>query len=238
MLKEIMTKNNIVIALLLILTLFLISQNFKNKNIIKEQQEVYLSTVDTLKVFKNKNNEQIATIRTIQTELKKFLSLKTNDQEIVKLQNEVKEYKKQLKDKGSATVVSVITKIDTVVVTNIVRDTIKKDTITFFESKFKNKWIDYYVKSSLDSTNINIKIHNDYAVIIGEEGGLFKKKVPIAIVENKNPYSETQQLRTYEVKIKKPSRFGIGPIVGYGTGDDFKFKAFIGIGFTYSIIKF
>ena len=231
----------IIASVILILFLLMFSINRSKK--VSQTEQRYEALTDTLVSLRDENNHHIAKIKTIEDKLKNFLKLKSNDDEIKKLQEEVKKYKKQLNNKGSATVISITTKIDTLVITKLKIDTIKlKDTITTvtsYNSEFNNKWIDFKVNSSYDSTDVNITIRNEYAVIIGEESrGLFKRAVPVAIVSNKNPYSEIQQLRTFEVKVKKPGRFSIGPIVGYGTGDDFKFKPFIGVGFMYSLIKF
>ena len=93
------------------------------------------------------------------------------------------------------------------------------------------------VVASHDSTKLDLKIKNEYSIIIGEEKDGFLKKKSFVEIINKNPYSMTESLRTYEVSQKK-KKFSIGPYIGYGIGVNFIPQATVGIGLTYSLFKF
>ena len=57
------------------------------------------------------------------------------------------------------------------------------------------------------------------------------------MVKNDNPYSSTEELKAYKLKMPKPKRFGLGIQGGYGIGG-YGLTPYIGIGLSYNIINF
>ena len=97
------------------------------------------------------------------------------------------------------------------------------------------------VTSNRDSTNLNIRVRNEYTVVLGYESqGLFKpkRKKPFAEVKSKNPYTEIDGLRTYQVSSPKEKRWGIGPYIGVGVNQSLQLQGSIGLSIQYSIFRF
>lgn len=240
---------NITIFLILVLALIYASVLY-NKNISLKQdlisQAVLIESLeDTVKVWRDKDSLSHAKILAIETlRVKDFLDIKTKDEEIKELQQLVKTYKDRLKNKGSVTIfdsntnvdIKTPTKVDTVFIDNN-GEVIKK---LVFKSEFNlQDWVIGTTEATEDSTSIKLKVKNEYNVIIGEESqGIFKKPKIFVEVINKNPFSETTKLRTYQVSSKPIKKFGVGPNVSYGMSEDFQFKVFLGIGLQYNLIRF
>ena len=228
------------------IAVFLAFQLSNTKRQLEIQRNLIASLNNETQIWRDKDSLIHAKVEIIQTEtVKEFLVIKAMDENIKQLQNEVKKFKKYLNNSGSVTNISSNTNIDTVFPTIIkVRDTIRtKDTIKIFPeytSTFNLK--DYVfgnIKATKDNTSIHLKIKNDYSIILGEESqGFFKKPKTFAEVINKNPYSDLLNVKTFQIIPKSVKRFGIGPVVGGGFDQDWKFQPFIGIGFQYSLINF
>ena len=230
------------IAILVVIIAILYFTNISYQREAKENANLVVSLNDTLKTWKNKDSLSHAKIQIIETErTKDFLSLQSKDEEIIKLQKTVKQYEKQIKNQGSVTNFTSETKI-------ITKDSLVTDSVcgkcSFYFSN-SNPW--YSVDASIYPTDtpnqlslsLDLKVKNEYSVIVGEEKqGLFKKPKPFVEVLNHNPYSETESLRTYQVSNKVGvKRFGIGPNISVGL-DDKGFSWYIGFGLQYNLIKF
>ena len=232
---------NLIILILLITIGVLFDVRTRDKAKIREQTNLVTSLNNNLKTWKDKNNQYHAKISVIETQnAKDFLTIHSNDSTIKDLQNTVKKYRRYLKKHGSATVIHTSTGVSTTVVTKVVY----KDTTNCTDMKFKSKfnlngWVVGNTIASKDSTSINFKIKNVYSIVIGQESqGLFKRRKPFAEVINKNPYSETKSLKTYEVSMPKIKRFGVGPMIGVGLGANGHIQWIIGIGVQYNLIRF
>ena len=230
------------IAILMVIIAILYFTNISYQNEAKENANLVISLNDTLKTWKDKDSLSHAKMQIIETErTKDFLSLQSKDEEIIKLQKTVKQYEKQIKNQGSVTNFASETKI-------ITKDSLVTDSVcgkcSFYFSN-SNPW--YSVDASIYPTetpnqvslSLDLKVKNEYSVIIGEEKqGLFKKPKPFVEVLNHNPYSETKSLRTYQVSNNvRVKRFGIGPNISVGFNDK-GFSWFIGIGLQYNLIRF
>lgn len=230
------------IAILVVIIAILYFTNISYQKEAKENANLVISLNDTLKTWKDKDSLSHAKIQIIETErTKDFLSLQSKDEEIIKLQKTVKQYEKQIKNQGSVTNFTSETKI-------ITKDSLVTDSVcgkcSFYFSN-SNPW--YSVDASVSPTetpnqlslSLDLKVKNEYSVIVGEEKqGLFKKPKPFVEVLNHNPYSETESLRTYQVSNKvRVKRFGIGPNISVGFNDK-GFSWFIGIGLQYNLIRF
>ena len=230
------------IAILLVIIVILYFTNINYQKEAKENANLVISLNDTLKTWKDKDSLSHAKVQIIETErTKDFLSLQSKDEEIIKLQKTVKQYEKQIKNQGSVTNFASETKI-------ITKDSLVTDSVcgkcSFYFSN-SNPW--FSVDASIYPTktpnqlnlSLDLKVKNEYSVIVGEEKqGLFKKPKPFVEVLNHNPYSETENLKTYQVSNNvRVKRFGIGPNISVGFNDK-GFSWFIGIGLQYNLIRF
>lgn len=191
---------------------------------------------DTLDIYKDQNGNQVAEIQSLQTsKVKDIRDLKTSDSTILELKKIIRQNEKKLKNKGSVTTFSGETKIDTVFATEV---RYEKDSLfpVYFSDINLDNWVIGNVEAKVDGVFVDLKIKNTYSIVIGDEKqGLFKKKVPFAMVTNYNPYSETTSLRTYQVDVPRKKRIHIGPALIY---DPFSGQVRIGAGISYSIISF
>ena len=230
------------IAILVIIIAILYFTNISSQKEAKENANLVISLNDTLKTWKDKDSLSHAKIQIIETErTKDFLSLQSKDEEIIKLQKTVKQYEKQIKNQGSVTNFTSETKI-------ITKDSLVTDSVcgkcSFYFSN-SNPWFSVdasiYPSEKLNQLNLSLdlKVKNEYSVIVGEEKqGLFKKPKPFVEVLNHNPYSETESLKTYQVSNNvRVKRFGIGPNISAGF-DDTGFSWYIGFGLQYNLIRF
>lgn len=188
--------------------------------------------VDSITTYKNKEGQYVATISTFEdSNTDMFLALKTKDQEVIDLQVTVKEYKKKLKEKGSATNVGSETEVDTVFRTTVIVE--KDSSITYKSAIPLEPWITGTIVMTKDSTIIGLKVVNKYTVIVGEDKKFLRKGVPYVEVTNKNPYTKTTSLRAYQVALPKPKRIFLGPAVGYGVNGPF-----VGVVVGYGLLRF
>ena len=230
------------IAILMVIIAILYFTNISYQKEAKENANLVISLNDTLKTWKDKDSLSHAKIQIIETErTKDFLSLQSKDEEIIKLQKTVKQYEKQIKNQGSVTNFTSETKI-------ITKDSLVTDSVcgkcSFYFSN-SNPW--FSVDASIYPTktpnqlslSLDLKVKNEYSVIVGEEKqGLFRKPKPFVEVLNHNPYSETKSLRTYQVSNNvRVKKFGIGPNISAGLNDK-GFSWYIGFGLQYNLIRF
>jgi len=256
-----MNKERIYKAVSVIIIIILILLNIKSCKKQQDTKKDYVSTInalqDTMNTYRTKDGVQVTRISLIETEkASMFLDIKSKDAVIVKLQEEVKENKKRLGKSGSVTVITNTTELKTVDTTYVTsKDTIiRNDTVFVYPEysslikkgfrKDSSYWITANVKANKDSTSFELGIQNSYVVVLGREKAkgfkaLFKPAIAFAEVTNENPYTSTKTIRSYQVKVSKPKRFGIGIHVGYGLILDKKpvFRPYIGIGFQYNIIQ-
>lgn len=228
----------ILMGILLIIGSYLydnLLNNFQEKENLIEALNAELVT------WKDKDGQNHAKIQVLETQkVKDFLSIKSKDSTVMKLQALVKQYKGKLDEGSSATVVTTETVVSTSSSTEVVfTQPIKNSTnIVYptYKSSFNLKgWITGTTVANKDSTLLDLKVRNEYSVIVGrEKQGLFKPSKPFVEVTNKNPYTETTSLRTYQVSIKPEKKWAIGPFGGI----NFTGRPIFGVGVTYSLISF
>lgn len=231
-----LTPNTIVWILLAVLTVSLII-SIRSCDSHKRSQKESVSLInalnDSLTLRHNKQGQEIAksmVIESVSPEL--LLQLKSADHKIIALQELIK---KNMKDLSAATILSTETSVDTKTPTKVIGQAIVRDTVyPIYQSDInKGGWIVGSVVASKDSTTTNLSIINDYDIIVKRDKG-----VPYAEVTNKNPYTATKTLKTFNVSVPKPKRFGISPVVGYGFTGSGKLQPFVGLGLSYDIIQF
>lgn len=181
---------------------------------------------DVLKKTINEKGEQKARIAVLEADkAKDFLEIQSKDSVINKLQSEVKYYKKQIKNGGSVTVGGTVTTVhDTTEIHTI-------DSTSCFD--YNNKWVDLWGHTIGNNLlEFGLTVRNEYTFTIGEEKGK-----PFVELTNKNPYTDTQYLRTFQVSSPKPKKFGIGFQAGIGVMSEFKLSPYIGAGVSYNFIR-
>ena len=243
-----LNKTTSIVSIVLIIVLsFFIVRSCNQDKIISEKTNLISSLNDTIKIWKDKNGISHSKTEVIKTSsVNDFLKQNVKDEETKELQNTVKKDKNRLGKQGSVTKFNGIIEFEKEIPT--LRDTIyiPKDGLVIkkpvYNSSFDmDGWVVGSIKASEDSTKINLKVKNDYTVIIGEEKtgflGLGKRK-PFVEVTNKNPYSETTSLKTYQVENYKIKRFGIGPNISYSLGANGQLYPTFGIGLQYNVIRF
>lgn len=226
---------------IVILVILLLLQKCDGNRKLQEKSDLINSLSDSIIHTTNKLGQSVAKISVLETSsTKDFLKIRSSDSTIIFLQGKVKEYKSQLKNGGSITTIGTNTNINSNTATTVKWDTIKTGTVfPVYESKLTDKWYNGFIRASHDTIKLKLNVKNDYTVVIGEEGKLFRKKTTFVEVTNLNPNTETTTLRTYQVKNDtKPKRFGIGVIIGYGIGVNLVPSPIIGIGGSYNFINF
>lgn len=226
-----MYKYTTIIGIAVILILLFILRNANKSN--TELTNVVSAVNEKMVQYRDKYGKEVTKREIIQTSrVNDFVNYKTNDSLLMELQQQVKSFKKQLKNNGSSTIYEGETKVDKSTVTNVYYI----DSNYVYKSNFSDKWITYDIVSSKDSTKLDLKVENKYNVVIGEERvSLFKRK-PFATVTNYNPYSKIKDLRTYQVKTKN-RKWGLGGNVSYGVSSDLQPRLYLGVGLNYNLIK-
>ena len=224
-------------AIILILAFLIFKTSFKNKE--------YVSTIENLKgelkITKDSEGRQSARIDFVEAQnVNQLLKIRTSDFEVKELQSLVEKYKSELKKKGSATIIKGETVINTITKEVIV----KGDSIypTYIGTVNLQEWVVAKIEASKDSIGLDLKVKNDYLVVIGREKSGFLglgKGTPFVEVTNNNPYTETKSIITYSVTDEKPRKFGVGIIAGYGvTAVNIVPQPMLGVGLSYNLIRF
>lgn len=189
-------------------------------------KELFDASQDTLHKFRNSFGQEETKTKLLYgtiSDLKKLGSSKDSSiQKLLALVN-----KKTI----SATVLSTATSSTVTTSTAVsAKDTIRKDSLVYIypEYKFnkgdtlKNKWEEIYATANKDSFHIKYKIFNEFDITQryekqGVKGKLFKQKIAMVNVINKNPKTETRELKSFAVappKQKKGIVFVAGVLVG------------------------
>lgn len=140
-----------------------------------------------------KDGSRVSGISQIQTTPKVFLSVKSNDKQIQRLQSEVERYRSELRKGGSVTTITGEMHVDT--------------TATDAGVATDGKW--YAARIANGRAVIDVK-SDITAALITRDGK------PVLEVTERNPYF-VHQVRTFSVDndAMKAKRWGIGPYVGY-----------------------
>lgn len=234
----------IILYIAIIVLVFLLYKQC-NKTSTESEQIILIDALnDSLKISKHNDSTQTATITTLKTEsVNDFTRLVTKNIEIENLQTQVKEYKNKLKAGSSVSTgnietiihhedTTLITKSDTVYISTGVDSNSFVYIYPEYSDSLVNKWITYHSKMNRFKSVFDLKINNDFSVIVGS----YKNK-PFADLITENPYSSTKSFRTYQVSMPKVKRWGIGPYIGVGLTSDFKIKPSGGLSIQYAIIR-
>lgn len=164
------------------------------------------SLQDSVSVKMDKYGDKVSEISQIRTENPNvFLNIKSNSEDILRLQEEVKKYKNQLKDNSSITVFDSSTKVDTTLAVSYNNDGSVSATSS------DGKW--YSIKNTIvpdGQSRTTLEVKNEYTVAVVEENNQSVVKI-----KNKNPYSTEGEIRTYANLPKQDKKISIGVGIGY-----------------------
>ncbi len=178
-----------IVAMIMISSVIVFGELQENR---RHSDQLYSALQDTVRVYQDRYGKQVSEIAQIRTEKPQvFLNIKSNDEEVRRLQAEVAKYKNQLSSGGSVTNFSSSTHIETAL------DAKGEAT--------DGKW--YKIRAT--SGQANIDVLNRYTVAVVEEHGKALVKVT-----NDNPFSRQDTVRTYAPLPKITKRWGIGPYAG------------------------
>ena len=233
------TIRNIILIMCLSLTIYFAFRLRSATSKLTDVEQINSNLKETLITKRTAEGLFVAKIGVLESyNQETFTRLATQDSTIKKLQNLVVQYKKELKKKGSATVIETHATADIVVPTQ--GDTSGVSPI--YNSTFNLKgWVWGSTRASSDSTKVSLQFREEIDVVIGEEStgfwGLGKKK-PFVEVTLNNPYNEVKSLRSYATKVSKEKRFYVGPVVAYGVNNLLSPELFVGFGVGYGLIRF
>lgn len=204
--------------------LFLIYNNIHLREKLEESNNNIEALTDTLSVTRNKDSSQTARIMAFETQsAKDFLKIQSQEADIIRLQNLIRNNKSMMKPGASATVLSTETNVNTKTPTIVYsRDTIYQDNLVYLYPEYKSEinlsnWITGTSISNKDTTTLNLKVRNDYDVVIGDDRDhIFQKYKPYAEVTSHNPYTDIKTVRTHRVSVPAPKMMGVGVHIGYG----------------------
>ncbi len=233
---------DILIFVLGIGLILMLSKSCNQSAKINELKNLSESVSTELIKSRNNLNQEITKNQVIQTQtLETFIKLKSLDTTIIKLQNEVKENKQYLKQVGSSlTYFNNNTNYNGNIKTKVSLDSNKSPIYNF---DLSDEWINLVGQSDSNNTHVDLKIKNQYSIIVGydkvkEKGHWFKVRKPFTIVKNFNPYTETNELKTYQVSVPKPKKFGVGFSSGIGLNYMLQPYIYIGVGVNFNLFRF
>lgn len=242
--RDILRKTSLIPWILIIVGVWAYYMNFKkttnDSNKIQEQHNTINALADTVKTVVNEDQSKTASITAFETQREKdFLTIQSQQEEIVALQNLVRKYKSKLDEGSSATRFTSETKVNSGSKTT----SILVDSFPEYHSNINlDNWIVGKSRATKDSTYLSLSLRNEYDVIVGAEryGFLNTKRKPFVDVTTHNPYSEVKTLRTYRVKVPDPKRMGLGVHIGYGFQLERQLKWYpvISVGLNFNLIEF
>ena len=223
--------------------------NSCNKNKKQEKEITNLeNTADninqSLTKYRNSFNEEIATNKLLKTKNQKtFEELRTSNEQIIALQDKVR----QLKLKPGNSITSIVTSTNTPqVIIKTISDTIELyDTIYIghsFAYQEPNEWFSFYGFIGDDFISIDsAKIVNKFFLTISQENKKwyrpFKDVQPTIELHSLNPFTTTNSLIGYQLDIPKQKRLGLGLSTGVAVTNN-GISPYIGVGLNYTLIYF
>lgn len=236
--------NKLILALIAIVAILAVALWNKYSDA-KNGQIQNKSITAKLEKLRNEKGQEEAKIAVILAEKKAaLLKAQTKDTLIMWLQEAVKEYKGALNtaivlsnNTGSQGVTNTVVYRDTTIIREVGGVVTIKETPAY-ETSWSNQWETGHILATSDSIYRDIKIKNEYEITLGAtKNGWFKPKEYEVKIVNLNPNTETEELRSFQVKTK-PKRLSLGVQAGYGLGLlDMKPQPFIGIGAQFNIVS-
>ena len=208
--------------------IMLIALSFKSNKDIRTLEIKYTIAQDSIRVTKNRLNQQTATVEVLTAEHNFAIQqLAIKDKEVIRLQNLVRSYEKQKGDLNTAltitteTVIRLQDSIQNLIVgySELVDSLNDSTTVIYpiYSRDFSDEWKQGSVTMGLEMLDVSVVSKNEYDITIGEEKeSLFKKKM-YANITNLNPNTDTKVMKVYQkepVKTKTFQKLTIGAIAG------------------------
>lgn len=216
------TKNKVILIFAITLLLcsacliFTIIWTKKRLNDANDLEQLYIIAQDSLKITRNKLNQEQATTSVLTAEHTYVIEkLKTKDKDILRLQSLIYTYEEQIGDLNTALIFgnqTITTLEDSIknIITGYSEIIDNYGTITkypIYQREFNREWDSGKITVGFDTLNLLLKIRNSYNVTIGEEkASPFKKKV-YATITNLNPNTETSTIKVYQKEYVKDKTF-------------------------------
>ena len=211
---------------------FVIFRQCDSKNQSDNSQESVQEFLnDSITYYKNRLGQQVAEKRAIQGD-KQALEILLSKQ--IDSTGQLKSLVWKFRKVQSAGNITQATRIDTIEIPYEVPLPVH------FTREF-SKQTDYYSitgKANQNGVSLEkIEIPNTLSFAIGKKRtGFFNSEYRIEAV-NSNPYIQTTGLDSYTLDVPE-KRLGLSLYAGYGLSSNFTFQPQIGIGLTYSLIRF
>jgi len=125
------------------------------------------------------------------------------------------------------TIIKTQTKFKTTAPT-IIKETVT-DTVYLSDINVQD-WITGTVETRKDSTTIDLQIKNEYSVQIGREKQFLRKPKLYAEVTNKNPFTEIETVKTYDINYLRRPSIQLGAFLGVSTNLKGNISPAIGVG--------
>lgn len=202
----------------------------------QENNDLFNASQDTLRQYRNKNNEQVTKITIMQGQVKDLRRLNSSkDSSLKKLQALVD------RKTNSATIIGTVThntgSSGTVITFNSPGsntpndislsgktdkicpcDSLIHDTIyPIYSTNWNERWSKGKIIANRDSIIRDVITFNEFSITEKwERQKWYKEKQPVMTITNSNPQTETVELKTFRVTPKKGKKltwFGIGAVV-------------------------
>lgn len=213
--------------------------NMKEKNNTIEQNIAALQ--DTLKKVKNKDSSQTAVIAALEVQsMRDLAKFKDYQDESVRKLARLAEENKNLK--GAILVMGSDTKLkDTIRGIEVVEASGGECNPKYIFRVQKGKWIDAMISANRESGTLDLTVHNEAEVSIGDESKWYQKPNFQCSVKYLNPYTDATYQRAATTSSPKPRRWGIGGHLGYGAtvvGKKFYWAPNASVGINFNFIEF
>lgn len=215
------------IILFLLLTSFISYKYSEYKNN-KLQNKNLIALNDSIKYYKGKNNELIASKLLYEGEL--------NDLKIInnELYNKIENLK--LENKKLQNIIDITGEIvhepnDTIYITS--KDSILNGKKYLFDFSNEYRTLEGYTQFLNDSLKISINkdiVKFNYTIAIDEENNVY--------INSDNPYVKYNNITGLTITKPKDKKFIIGPSISVGLTSDLKIRPIIGFSLTYKLISF
>ncbi len=223
-------KTILIIAFSTITCIFVLKYHESYK-VNQEVNKAYVALCDSLDFYRDKSGTlevKTSVIESTNTEL--LDKIKSKDEQVKKLREEVGRLSKYIRKGGSISTIKATVRIDTVF------KTIYIDSTKVYNNKFEDKWVQLYTSPGL-CTDFSLKVNLNPTLVVGYEsyGFLNMKKKPFSMVKFENPYVNVEAFKTYKVVLPRPKRFGIGIHLGY---DLIQKSPTLSVGINYNLLEF
>lgn len=221
----------LVIAVSLFSVIFTVNKCYQYKDEVAQKDNI-INSIGS-KYTKTDNGGKVDVI---ETNAKDFSKIKTDDPEIKRLQTLVKKYEKELKNKGSVTVIEESIKHDTSFIKK--PNIVESGCVIDYIDTINNRDIYTTFGRKGDTVLYSLSLNNTQTTIFKEEGSLFKKKKLVLTIENSNRYFNNESARTVSTYDFKQSKLGLGGHLGMGVTKEMKLTPVISFGVNYNFVNF